>query len=169
MRDRGERLSSSWSRRSERPRLAGPFLFPVGILWACMACSEPNPELLPDEVLQAELGLTLDDRVHTVTLTGGGAERVEPGVATVAEGDFVQFLSTDWFVHEVTFESDSLGDAALAFMERTDQLDSPPLIYKDSRFVVSFEDAPPGRYPFVVAGNGRPGRGVIVLAESEAR
>jgi plastocyanin len=128
-----------------------------------MACVAENPDLVPDELLQAELGLTVDDRVHTVALAGGSAEQIEPASVTITPGAFVQFVSTDWFVHEVRFEADSLDAGARAFMEGSDQMASPPLIHRDSRFVVSFDGAPAGRYPFLVEGNGRPGRGVVVL------
>jgi hypothetical protein len=79
---------------------------------------------------------------------------------------WVQFVSGDWFVHELAFEMDSLGTSARVFLMDTDQIESPPLLQRDARFVVSFEGAPPGRYPYLLQGNGRAGRGVIVVADS---
>ena len=84
-------------------------------------------------------------------------------------GSYVQFVTADWFVHEVLFDRDSLGAEARSFLERTDQMASPPLLKQDSRYVISFEGAPPGRYPYVMEGNGRPGRGLIVVADSLVR
>jgi len=69
----------------------------------------------------------------------------------------------DWRVHEVRFQLDSLSTEARAFLVATDQVDSPPLVDLHARFVVSFADAPPGRYPFAVVGNGAAGSGVVVV------
>ncbi len=134
-----------------------------------VACSQPDPELLPDEVLRRELGLTQEHRVYTVTITGGEIEVASPGIDSVPVGSYVQFVTADWFVHEILFDADSLTAEVRAFLERTDQMASPPLLQQNSRYVVSFEGAPPGRYPYVVEGNGRPGRGVIVVAASRVR
>ena len=132
-------------------------------------CSEPDPERIPDATLQHELGLTEDDQVYTVTITGGEVEVAEPATDSVPEGSYLQFVTTDWLIHEVAFDVEQLHAEARAFLERTDQLASPPLLSRDSRFVVSFEGAPPGRYPYVLAGNGGPGRGLIVVTASEVR
>lgn len=129
------------------------------------ACApEPDPALQPDQVLQAELGLTLEDRVYRVALTGGPVERAEPAALSVEPGAYVEFVTTDWLIHEVLFETDSLGALQRAFLERTDQVESPPLLERESRYVLSFVDAPPGRYTYLLEGNGRPARGVIVVA-----
>ena len=61
------------------------------------------------------------------------------------------------------------GEGSPATLERADQLASPPLIYRDSRYVLAFEGAPAGKYPYAIEGNGRPGRGVIVVGDPEAR
>lgn len=130
-------------------------------------CSRgPDPSLFPDSVLRAELGLTDADRVHRITLAGGGAEQVAADSVLVAEGDWVEFVATDWRTHEVRFEAEALGAEARSFLERSDQVASPPLMAPDARFVVSFRGAPEGRYPFRVEGNGAPGRGVVVVGSS---
>ncbi len=129
------------------------------------ACApETDPALLPDEVLQAELGLTLDDRVYRVALSGGQGERAEPAALSIEPGAYVEFVTTDWLIHEVLFETDSLAAEQLEFLERTDQVASPPLIDRQSRYVLSFIGAPLGRYAYRLEGNGRPARGVIVVA-----
>jgi hypothetical protein len=135
--------------------------------WAA-ACGSPDPEHVPDPVLQAELGFTTDDVVYRVTLTGGDVERVEPATTELQPGAWVEFVSADWRVHEVAFLLDSLSADARAFLERTRQTASPPLLYEDSRFVISFADAPSGRYPFRVEGNGRAEQGVVVVLGADA-
>lgn len=132
----------------------------VGLLSACEAA---DPSLIPDARLQSELGLVETDRVHTVGISTGVGERADPDSLSVAPGEFVQFVSGDWLVHEMTFELDSLDGERRSFLERTSQTASPPLLQRDSRFVLSFVDAPPGRYPYALAGNRESGRGVIVV------
>lgn len=139
----------------------------IGVVAALLAaaCQEPpDPRLQPDTVLEAELGLTSADRVHRVRLTGGGAESADPAMVSIEPGSFVEFVTTDWLVHEVVFDADSLGGEQRAFLERSDQMASPPLIERDSRYVLTFGGAPPGRYPYRLEGNGRAGSGVIVVA-----
>ncbi len=134
------------------------------------ACERaPEAEYLPDAVLRGELGLTDADRVHTVTITGGEVEIADPALDSVPAGAWVQFVSGDWRVHELRFDADSLAEAAREFLTRTDQWASPPLLQRDARFVVSFEDAPAGRYPYRLEGNGGPGRGLIVVVDRERR
>jgi len=143
--------------------VGGLRLMAVAVL-ACAACASPDSESGADGRLRDELGLTEADRIHTVSLSTGVRERADPDSILVTPGELVQFVSTDWLVHEVLFELDSLGSEARAFMERRGQSASPPLLQRDSRFVLSFAEAPPGRYPFVLEGNRASGRGVIVVA-----
>lgn len=135
----------------------------LAVTFALLGCEEPDPELVPDEILQSELGLTPDDRVHTIRISTGLAEAADPSSVSVRPGDYVQFVSSDFFVHEVAFRLDSLGARARAFLERTGQSASPPLLERDARFVVSFVAAPPGRYPYALSGNREPGAGEIVV------
>lgn len=134
-----------------------------------LACSVPAPQDAPDDVLRRQLGLNDSDRVRTVIVTGGEVERAEPALDSVEVGTYLQFVTADWFVHEVLFEMDSLPADAQAFLERTDQTASPPLLHQDARFVVSFAEAPPGRYPYRLEGNGRPARGVLVVVPPSPR
>lgn len=137
--------------------LAGAFVLLVS------SCTSDKPQFQPDATLRRELGLTDHDRVHRVTLVGADTEQVRPATVSVSPGAYVEFVTGDWRVHEVHFELDSLDDAARSFLQGSDQVSSPPLVDRDSRFVVRFAHAPPGRYPFVVRGNGAPGRGVVVV------
>ena len=169
VRDGGEPLTE---RRLGRRRCLGIGGWASLVLWAVLplaACDPPDPALQPDEVLQTELGLTSRDEVHRITLTGGESERADPVSVSVTQGAYVEFITADWLVHEVTFERDSLSADQWAFLERTDQVGSPPLVQRESRYVLAFEDAPPGRYPYALQGNGVVGRGVIVVREAEPR
>ena len=150
-----------------RPRSPGPISF-VGaalllLLGAC-AREERDPTLLPDSLLRAELGLTDLDEVHRVVLLGGEAESATPAEVSISEGAWVEFVSGDWWVHEVRFELDSLSGPARSFLEGSDQVASPPIVNRGERYLVSFAGAPEHRYPFVLEGNGAEGRGVVVVA-----
>lgn len=133
------------------------------LVLAAAGCEERDPELVPDELLQTELGLTPDDRVHTIRISADTAERADPASVTVEPGDYVQFVSGDHLVHEVAFALDSLSGPGRAFLERTGQSASPPLLEVDARFVVSFTGAPEGRYPYSLAGNRAGGAGAVVV------
>ena len=153
--------------RHRGPRLRGalykrPSLLALLIAAAGTAC-DVDPELQPDEVLRSELGLTDRDEVHRVVITGGDVEMAAPLATTIQPGAYLEFVTGDWFVHEIIFELDSLPPDARAFLESTDQVASPPLLRLDSRYVVNFGGCPPGRYPFVLEGSGAPGRGVVVV------
>jgi hypothetical protein len=137
-------------------------------LWAAIllttACgSGVPPELQPDETLRTELGLTDKDEVHRISLIGGDREETSPAELVLDRRAWIEFVSGDWRVHEIRFELDSLTLEAVEFLRATDQVASPLLVEMDARFVVSFHEAPVGRYPYVVEGNGLPGRGVVVV------
>lgn len=134
-----------------------------------LGCEVPDPSLQPDETLRAELGLTERDQVHRVVLTGGPTERADPAAVSIEPGAYVEFVTADWLIHEVLFDPDSIDASAWAYLLRTDQVASPPLIDRDSRYVLSFEEAPPGQYPYVLEGNGEPGSGLIIVRDPESR
>jgi plastocyanin len=139
-------------------------VFSLAALILVVGC-KADPELRPDEFLQAELGLTDRDVVHRVVITGGDRESADPAEVHIEEGAYVQFATADWLVHEVIFELDSLALEARGFLQRTDQAASPPLLRLDSRFVLDFTDAPAGRYPYLVEGSSRSGRGVVIVEQ----
>ena len=130
------------------------------------ACGPPE-ELRPDERLQEELGVSARTETHRVSLSGGRQESAQPAEVTVPPGALVEFVSTDSWVHEVLFELDSLAAEARAFLEDSDQVASPPMVNRDARFVVSWEGAPAGRYPFVLRGSGESARGAVVVSLEE--
>lgn len=153
-----------------RPRFPGPISLGASVLLAIVALAAgcrheggADPSLLPDSALRAELGLTDADLVYRITILGGPGETLDPAQVELPAGAWLEFVSGDWRVHEVRFEADSLSGPPLAFLRDTDQMDSPPLVDRDARFVVSFAGAPEARYPFVVLGNGEPARGVVVV------
>jgi plastocyanin len=129
----------------------------------------PDPDTVPDAMLQSELGLQAGDPVYRMTLTGGAVERADPVIISIEPGAHVEFVTMDWLIHEVIFERDSVGGEQWAFLEHTDQTASPPLIDKATRYVLSFVGAPPGRYPYRLEGNGAPGRGTIIVTAPQVR
>lgn len=153
------------SRSPSRPRIPGPISsIAVLLLILTTGCGRSvPPKNRPDDVLRQQLGLADTDEVHRVTLTGGKRELLDPMQTILPQGAWVEFVTGDGRIHEVGFVADSLSPEARAFLQRTDQMDSPPLVNKGQRFVISFRDAPPGRYPFRVRGNERPGYGVVVV------
>lgn len=134
-----------------------------------VACgAEVEEALQPDQLLRDSLGLTEDDRVYRVSIDAvDNQERVQPGETRVLPDSWVQFMTADGRVHTVAFELDSLAPAAAAFLRDRGQERSPPLVERETRFLVNFQDAPAGRYPFVVEGNGAATRGAVVVAEDE--
>jgi plastocyanin len=118
--------------------------------------------------LVSEFGLRGDETVHTVTLGGQATEEtVRPGELVVRPGDIVEFVTVDRRVHTLRFPADSLGPAARDFLWSTEQDGSPPLVGQGSRFVVTFENAPPGRYPFVSRGYGEEACGTIIVRQND--
>lgn len=138
----------------------------LAVIGAGCRQAEAPAEFRPDSLLRVELGLTDADEVHRVMVTGGVGEVLDPAETVIPVGAWVEFVTTDWRVHVVRFETDSLEGPARAFLEGSSQAASPPLVERDARFVVSFADAPVGRYPFVTEGNGSPTRGVVVVLPS---
>jgi hypothetical protein len=104
--------------------------------------------------------------VYRVTVSGGEIEGAEPAALSIETGAYVEFVSSDWMLHEILFDTASLAPAQRSFLETTDQMQSPPLIDRGSRYVLSFVDAPPGRYAFRLEGNGRATQGTIVVGEA---
>lgn len=118
----------------------------------------------PDPMLQDSLGLAAGDRVVRVRIAArDGAETVEPSQVELAPGWYLEFFTRDRRLHTVAFLLDSMSLAQAEFLRSTGQDRSPPLIELDSRFVVSFDGAPPGRYPFLVEGNGEAAHGAAVV------
>lgn len=101
---------------------------------------------------------------HEITLGGHGAEEhvVPPNIA-VRSGSEVHFVTADNRVHTVHFQLQDMAEPARQFIQATAQLSSPPLISRGTRYVVSFEGAPRGFYPFTVRAHGKPVNGAVVV------
>lgn len=134
-------------------------------LGAVAGCgSEAPAELQPDPALREALGLDESDAVHVVQVRSRGVDEIaEPARLTVAEGHWVSFQGGDARGHTVRFDTLALSPAARAWIRERDQVESPPLLTPASRWVVSFEEAPSGAYPFLVEGGGVTGHGRIEI------
>jgi len=127
-------------------------------------CEPEPPTRQLDPQLVESLGLRGDEVVHTISLGGQGSdEHIVPPVLDVMAGEIVEFVTVDRRIHTITFPADSLSPQALAFLRSTRQAESPPLLRMGSRYVVTFENAPPGRYPFLSGGHGEPSGGIIIV------
>lgn len=80
-----------------------------------------------------------------------------------APGDVLHVLSADRRIQTFHFDLDSLSPEQVRFLTETGQAGSPPLTDAGSRWVLSFQGAPEGVYPFVVLGHGEPVRGRVEL------
>jgi len=143
---------------------AGLFVV-VPLLVGVLGCGSPSddPSAASAEEREA-LGLRAGAELHKVTLGGRGAEEHAVPTRVVAEpGDAVEFRTVDHRVHTVAFAPDSLSEESRAFLGSTGQLASQPLVSRGSRFIVRFQDAPPGRYPFVSNGHGGTAWGVVEI------
>jgi plastocyanin len=114
---------------------------------ACEAPALPGggPELqLEDASVRLPRGAT----VHTVEL-GAAARGFQPQQVAARPGDALRFTVMDAMLHDIAFDAPALPPDARTFLETTGQLRSPPLVVRGATWVVSLEDAPPGRYPFL--------------------
>ncbi len=143
-----------------RPWLTGTLVVSTLLTTGC----EREPVSRVDPRLVEALGLRGDEVVHTISLGGRGAEEhIVPPALEIEAGEIVEFVTVDRRIHTVRFVEDSLPPQAVEFLRTTRQSASPPLLRMGSRYVITFERAPPGRYPFVSGGHGKEARGVIVV------
>lgn len=128
-----------------------------------LGCGEPPPPPFDlDAPLRVELGIPAGVPIHRITL-GGRADQdhVVPLRVEGAPGDVLHVLSADRRIQYFSFDSGRLDEQQRAFLERTHQMESPPLTDPGSRWVLSLEGAPEGDYPFTVVGQGEPVHGVV--------
>lgn len=140
----------------------------TSLLVAAACSSEPED---PDvAALREVFGITADRAIHFVTLAGEGAwEGIDPSTLEVAPGDVVVFETGDWRVHTLAFDLEATPSDRRAFLEEFRQAASPPLLTLGSRFVVTFQDAPLGDYPFTSEAGGGSARGVVSVRVPEGR
>jgi plastocyanin len=126
-----------------------------------LACAQEGD--VPHDVVQLDDGvvqLPAGARRHDVRLVGVDASReVEGASVTAHAGDAVAFTAGDAITHSIVFLADRLDSAQVAFLETSGQMRGPPLLAEGSAWVVSFDAAPPGDYPFACTLHG--GRGVV--------
>lgn len=141
----------------------------LGVQVGCSPESGPDAPDAPHADLRARLEVEPRREIHQVTIGGrGDEEHVVPTVLRVAGDALVVFTTVDGRVHTVSFPEDSLPLPAALFLERTSQTRSPPLVDRGSRFVVTFEGAPRGRYPFLSRGPGGEAWGTLVVEDPVA-
>lgn len=105
--------------------------------------------------------------IHEITIGGrGNEEHVVPTVLQLPRDAIVVFTTVDGRVHTVSFPEDSLALDAALFLERTSQQRSPPLVDRGSRFVLTFEGAPGGRYRFRSEGPGGEAWGTLLVGDT---
>lgn len=129
------------------------------------ACEAPP---IPDrgEVIELDSGsVRLEPGVAVVDVELGGESVLAPDTTRIQVGDVVRFTAADSRAHTVAFERDRLPPAAAAFLDSTAQLRSPPLLTTGSQWIISFEGAPPGAYPFADIATGA--QGVVFVAAPE--
>jgi plastocyanin len=128
-------------------RRVGALLMGACLLAACDRTALPGggPQL---ELEDASVRLPRGASIHSVEL-GVAEGGFAPARIEAKPGDAVRFTVTDAMLHDVAFEDGQLAAEATAFLDRTAQLRSPPLVSRGATWVVSLDDAPPGRYPFV--------------------
>lgn len=139
----------------------------TGFLIGCSG--EPGSEAPPDPHadLRQRLGVEPGREIHQVTIGGrGDEEHVVPPLLRVPADALVVFVTVDGRVHTVSFAEDSLDLEAALFLERTSQMRSPPLVDRGSRFVITLEGAPRGRYRFRSRGPGGDAWGTLVVGDS---
>jgi hypothetical protein len=148
----------------------GPAVGLVLLVALGSACQKKDASLQPDAVLRDSLGLGDEDRVHrvqTVEPRQPRDRRARVG-SRCGRATIVEFMTTDRACTRLVL-LDSLPRAAPTSCASTSQESSPPLLEPEARFLVTFESAPVGRYPFVISGNGAEARGAIVVRSRRGR
>ncbi len=116
-------------------------------------------------VLESVPGLEPDDRVHVLSLSfGPSGDAVAPDSLLIESGDWVDFRTEDGSPRLVTFFPDSTPSPRRTFLQEAGFLASPPLVAPGSHWVVSFQEAPAGAYPFSIQGGRDTARGVVHVA-----
>lgn len=137
---------------------------------ACNRGEEPRKREvleLAEDTIQLEHGVTLTNVL--VRSASGTTPAFQPETIQARPGDVVRFITADRHPHAIAFETTQLALPLADFLQRTHQLRSPPLITEGASWIVSFADAPPGRYPFVDLSQNRAGVIVVEAEEVENR
>lgn len=139
--------------------LAGVFVLASLAGGACERLPGVGAELeLDGETISLPAGT---DVLDVVLAAPEGRAAFQPGEVEADPGDVVRFRATALGTHAFRFDERALSPEQRAFLERTNQLSSPPLIDSTAVWIVSLEGAPPGSYPFT--STPQPARGEIVV------
>ncbi len=139
------------------------------ILLALAACEQPpGPQPGPELDLGTDTArLPSGASIHEVVIRSDFEGAIfEPHELVVRPGDVVRFTAGDAGNHAIAFDEAGLTPEARSFLESTYQLRGPPLITAGAVWVVSFDGAPPGDYPFVCLTYGGTGR---ITVQTRAR
>lgn len=144
-------------------------LFGTFLLLGSLACDE----VVPDRPAELELddGRTVElpagAQIHAVRVGQGpsGAEQFIPDTVRARPGDVVRFIAGDRASHAVVFQENLLSPDALSYLEDTGRLRGPPLISRETSWVVGLEDAPAGLYPFLCTVHAVDGVMIVEAAE----
>lgn len=162
-------MTRSGSFASGRSRIGRPDVVLALLLAAAAAACEAPALGGRGEVIELDsdtVRLAPGVAVADVLLRAGARATVEPDTVRIRVGDVVRFTAADSRMHAIAFERTRIAPAGVAFLERTGQLRSPPLLTDGASWVVSFAGAPPGAYPFTDTSWGAPG---AVLVAADAR
>jgi len=131
----------------------------LAALWGCGATFD-DPR---DPEVAAFLELPASTTIHRFDLMDrDGRIGLFPRVLEIASGHWVQFVVADTRVYSVHFDRGRFEDPAnWEFLVSLHQTASPPMVETGSRYIVSFDGAPPGVYPFRIDGQGAPVAGEI--------
>jgi plastocyanin len=146
-------------------RLLSQLAGAVVLCWLCAGCDrtkgEPAAEQGPRVLQLDSTSIALPDSVHLAVITLDRSIRADMDRLNVElrVGDIIRFETRDGGGHAIAFDGVALATRARVWLEHTGQLRSPPLVAAGNAWVVSFEEAPPGDYPFQCVTHG--GRGTV--------
>jgi len=120
---------------------------------------EPGPAVL--ELPGSTVELAGGARIVDIEIRDDNGPRFEPADIDIAVGDMVRFRVGGRGPHALVFEPDSSAAAIREFLDRTGQMRSAPLIEPGVAWILTFEGAPPGEYPFRCLTHGERGRIVV--------
>jgi plastocyanin len=96
-------------------------------------------------------------KIHDLVLRSVAGGEFEPAATQIRSGDVVRFTTRDSRTHVIEFEEAKLPAVALELFKARTQLRSPPLLVDGATWIVSFEGAPAGQYPFRCVSHGARG------------
>jgi hypothetical protein len=149
--------------RARRAR-TGVCLSLLSTLLVAAACRDVAPVDRPAllELAADTIELPRNVALHEIRLRQRhGGTPIEPPRVDARVGDVLRFVATDALGYSIRFQHARLAPDALAFLDATNQLASPPLLSEGAAWVVSLDGAPAGEYPFLSANQGI--EGVVVV------